>query len=97
MFPATDIQEAPGWTTESDDRRASCLNNASHLLSPTRRRAAIRRLLSAFDISDRMACRLVGLSRSAWLRPLHSEATADPDAALRVRLGALAKGQPRHR
>jgi transposase InsO family protein len=51
--------------------------------------------LSVFDISERMACRLVGLSRSAWRRPLQSETTADPDAALRAWLRAWAKGHPR--
>lgn len=42
-----------------------------------------------------MACRLVGLSRSAWRRPLISETCADPDAALRSWLRAWAKDHPR--
>ncbi|MFL0713675.1 MAG: polyphosphate kinase 2 [Microcella pacifica] len=33
MFAATDIPEAPWWTIESDDKRASRLNTISHLLS----------------------------------------------------------------
>ena len=33
MFDATDIPEAPWWTIESDDKRASRLNTISHLLS----------------------------------------------------------------
>jgi len=33
MFAATDIDEAPWWTIESDDKRASRLNTISHLLS----------------------------------------------------------------
>ena len=33
MFTATDIDEAPWWTIESDDKRASRLNTISHLLS----------------------------------------------------------------
>ena len=33
MFAATDIEEAPWWTIESDDKRASRLNTISHLLS----------------------------------------------------------------
>jgi polyphosphate kinase 2 len=32
MFDATDIPEAPWWTIESDDKRASRLNAISHLL-----------------------------------------------------------------
>jgi polyphosphate kinase len=33
MFAATDIDEAPWWTIESDDKRAARLNTISHLLS----------------------------------------------------------------
>jgi polyphosphate kinase len=33
MFDATDLPEAPWWTIESDDKRASRLNVISHLLS----------------------------------------------------------------
>ncbi|KQV25733.1 polyphosphate kinase 2 [Yonghaparkia sp. Root332] len=33
MFDATDIPEAPWWTIESDDKRASRLNSIAHLLS----------------------------------------------------------------
>jgi polyphosphate kinase 2 len=33
MFAHTDIDEAPWWTIESDDKRASRLNTISHLLS----------------------------------------------------------------
>jgi polyphosphate kinase 2 len=33
MFAATDIDESPWWTIESDDKRASRLNTISHLLS----------------------------------------------------------------
>jgi polyphosphate kinase 2 len=33
MFEATDTDEAPWWTIESDDKRASRLNTISHLLS----------------------------------------------------------------
>lgn len=36
MFAATDIPEAPWWTIESDDKRASRLNVISHLLSEIR-------------------------------------------------------------
>ena len=33
LFAATDIEEAPWWTIESDDKRASRLNTINHLLS----------------------------------------------------------------
>src|SRR5690625_3999929 len=42
-----------------------------------------------------MACRLAGLSRSAYRRPLHSATTADPDRALRTWLCDYAKKHPR--
>ena len=43
-----------------------------------------------------MACRLVGLSRSAYCRPLKGDTVADPDRALRDRLRAWAKDHPRY-
>ena len=47
-------------------------------------------------MSERMACRLVGLSRSAYRRPLNADTTADPDRALREWLRAWAKDHPRY-
>ena len=46
-------------------------------------------------MSERMACRLAGLSRSAYRRPLKGDTTADPDRALRDWLRAYAKKHPR--
>ncbi len=43
-----------------------------------------------------MACRLAGLSRSAYRRPLKGETTDDPDMALRDWLRAWAKNHPRY-
>jgi polyphosphate kinase 2 len=40
MFAATDIPEAPWWTIESDDKRASRINLISHLLSQIRHERA---------------------------------------------------------
>ena len=40
--------------------------------------------MSVFDISERLACRLVGLSRSAFRRPLKADTFNDPDRALRA-------------
>ena len=42
-----------------------------------------------------MACRLAGLSRSAWRRPLKGDTPADPDRALRDWLRQYAKDHPR--
>ena len=42
-----------------------------------------------------MACRLAGLSRSAYRRPLKGNSVADPDRALRDWLRAYAKKHPR--
>ncbi len=43
-----------------------------------------------------MACRLVGLSRSAYRRPLKGDTVTDPDRALREWLRAWAKDHPRY-
>ncbi|MEJ8564187.1 IS3 family transposase [Micrococcus sp. GPGPB33] len=66
------------------------------LLSPDRRRAAVDHLKRKLRVSERMACRLVGLSRSAYRRPLKGDTVADPDRALREWLRAWAKGHPRY-
>ena len=46
-------------------------------------------------MSERMACRLAGLSRSAYRRPLKGATTVDPDRALREWLRGYAKNHPR--
>ncbi|MBD2760954.1 IS3 family transposase [Yimella sp. cx-573] len=66
------------------------------LLGPGRRRAAVAHLIRTLQVSERMACRLVGLSRSAYRRPLNADTTADPDRALREWLRAWAKDHPRY-
>ncbi|MBN6864043.1 MULTISPECIES: IS3 family transposase [Actinomycetes] len=66
------------------------------LLSPDRRRAAVDHLKRKLRVSERMACRLVGLSRSAYRRPLKGDTVADPDRALRKWLRAWAKDHPRY-
>ncbi|MGU3437215.1 IS3-like element ISAar43 family transposase [Actinomycetes bacterium M1A6_2h] len=65
------------------------------LLGTGRRRAAVDHLKRKLRVSERMACRLAGLSRSAYRRPLQGETTADPDLALRDWLRAYAKKHPR--
>ncbi|MDO9590710.1 MAG: polyphosphate kinase 2, partial [Microcella sp.] len=49
MFAATDIPEAPWWTIESDDKRASRLNVISHLLSEIRHEHAEPELVTIPD------------------------------------------------
>ncbi|WP_404442925.1 IS3 family transposase [Microbacterium marinum] len=66
------------------------------LLGPGRRRAAVAHLVRALQVSERMACRLVGLSRSAYRRPLKGDTVTDPDRALRDWLRAWAKNHPRY-
>lgn len=46
-------------------------------------------------VSERMACRLTGLCRSAYRRTLKAATVADPDAALREWLRGYAKKHPR--
>jgi len=51
-------------------------------------------VMSAFDISERFVCRLVGLSRSALHRPLKADTPDDPDRALRAWLRDYAASMP---
>lgn len=51
--------------------------------------------MSVFDISERSACRLVGLSRSAFRRPLKNTTPDDPDRALRAWLRDYARRHAR--
>lgn len=48
-----------------------------------------------FSISERLACRLVGIARSAYRRPLPRQTVADPDKDLRAWLRAWAADNPR--
>ncbi|MBO1740705.1 IS3 family transposase [Leifsonia sp. TF02-11] len=66
------------------------------LLSLDRRRAAVDHLKRKLRVSERMACRLVGLRRSAYRRPLKGDTVADPDRAFREWLRAWAKDHPRY-
>lgn len=51
--------------------------------------------MKKFNISERMACRLAGLSRTAWRRPLKAETVADLDAGIREWLRDFADDHPR--
>ena len=65
-------------------------------MSPTAKRAAIDMLKDVKSMSERMACRVVGLSRSVHRRLPRAQTAADPDAALREQLRAYARKNPRH-
>jgi putative transposase len=55
----------------------------------------VAHLIATMRVSERMACRLAGLSRSAYRRPLVGQQPLDPDAALRDWLRDYAKRHPR--
>ena len=52
-------------------------------------------VINTFDVSDLLACRLVGLSRSAFRRPLKADIVDDPDRALRAWLRDCARRHAR--
>ena len=52
-------------------------------------------VINTFDVSERLACRLVGLSRSAFRRPLKADSVDDPDRALRAWLRDYARRHAR--
>jgi hypothetical protein len=65
------------------------------LLSPERRRAAVRHLQRVLGVSERFACRVAGQHRATQRHQAVSDTPADPDAGLRAWLRAYAKDHPR--
>jgi len=55
----------------------------------------VAHLIGTLLVSERMACCLVGLSRSAYRCPLQADTRVIPDRALRDWLRAYAKKHPR--
>jgi putative transposase len=51
--------------------------------------------MRVFDIIERLACRLVGLARSSFRRPLNRDTIDNPDRALRAWLRAYARKHAR--
>ena len=51
--------------------------------------------MSVFDISERLPCRLVGLSRAAFRQPLKADTRDDPNRTLRAWLRDYARKHPR--
>ena len=62
------------------------------MVTPVARRAAVSHIREAHGLSERVACRLVGYSRSSYRRPRQRD---QADAALRERLLELAAERPR--
>jgi putative transposase len=62
-------------------------------VSPTRRREAVARAMTAFRISERRACRALGVPRSS---PRHVGTERGPEEELLLRIGALARENPRY-
>ncbi len=52
-------------------------------------------VINRFDVSERLACRLLGLSKSAFRRPLAADTPNDPDLALRAWLRDYARRHAR--
>lgn len=59
------------------------------------KRAAAHELITELGLSERRTFQVVELPRSAFLRPLASQTSRDPDVGLRTWLCAYAKKQPR--
>ncbi|WP_420714479.1 IS3 family transposase [Rhodococcus sp. RDE2] len=66
------------------------------ILSPTAKRAAITMLTGTMQMSERFACKVVGLSRSVYRRLPLAQTPDDPDADLRAELRRYARKHPRH-
>ena len=52
-------------------------------------------VINTFDVSERLACRLVGLSRSSFRRPLQADTPDAPDRVLRAWLRDYARQHAR--
>ena len=63
------------------------------LVSPTRRRGAVVKAMAAFQISERRACRALGVPRSSQ-RYVGAERGREEELLLRIR--ALARENPRY-
>ncbi len=62
-------------------------------MSPARRREAVARVMTAFRISERRACRALGVPRSSQR---YVGAGREREGALLLRIGELAKAHPRY-
>ncbi|MGA9357769.1 MAG: IS3 family transposase [Mycobacterium sp.] len=65
-------------------------------MSPAAKRRAVDMLTTTLDMSERMACRTVGLARSTHRRLPVAQTPADPDADMRAWLRSYATKNPCH-
>ena len=66
------------------------------ILSPAAKRRAVDMLKETLSMSERLACKAVGLARSTYRRLPLAQTPADPDADLRAWLRAYATKHPCH-
>ncbi|MGE2736101.1 IS3 family transposase [Mycolicibacterium vaccae] len=66
------------------------------ILSPAAKRRAVDMLITTLDMSERLACKAVGLACSTCRRLPQAETPADPDADLRAWLRSYATKHPCH-
>ena len=65
-------------------------------MSPAAKRRAVDILKTVLGISERLACKAVGLARSSYRRVPLAQTPADPDAQLRAWLRTYSKRNPCH-
>ena len=78
---------------EPSSKRRCSRSWLRELLTPERRRRAMRRLQEGFGVSERFACRVAGQHRSTQREP--RAAVPVDDGELRSELRAIAKAHPR--
>ena len=64
------------------------------ILSPAAKRRAVDMLTTTLSMSERLACKAVGLARSTYRRLPLAQTPADPDAEMRAWLRALCHQTP---
>ena len=60
------------------------------VLSPAAKRHAVDMLTTTFSMSERLACKAVGLARSTYRRRPQAQTPADPDTEMRAWLRSYA-------
>ncbi|HKI41770.1 MAG TPA: IS3 family transposase [Mycobacterium sp.] len=66
------------------------------ILSPAAKRRAVDMLTTTLSLSERLACKAVGLARSTYRRLPQAQTPADPDADMRAWLRSYATKHPCH-
>ena len=78
-------------------RRTRCARwRQGKILSPAAKRRAVDMLKDTLSMSERLACKAVGLARSTYRRLPIAQTPLDPDAQLRAWLRAYATKHPCH-